>query len=39
MKLRLLSLSLLAVAGLTACGAEDKSAEADTYKQPKIEAV
>jgi hypothetical protein len=39
MKLRLLALSLLAAAVLTACSAVDKSAEADTYKQPKIEAV
>ncbi len=35
----LFALGLFAIAGLTACGAADKAVEADTYKQPKIEAV
>ncbi|MGX6446361.1 DUF3994 domain-containing protein [Neobacillus sp. K501] len=39
MRLRLLALSLLAAAGLTACGTVDKSTEAEAYKEPKIEAV
>jgi len=39
MKLRLLALSLLAFSGLTACSAMDNSAEVNTYKEPKIEAV
>lgn len=39
MKVKLLVISLLAAASLTACSSVDKAVEADTYKQPKIEAV
>ncbi|RHW41980.1 DUF3994 domain-containing protein [Neobacillus notoginsengisoli] len=39
MKGRLLAFSLLAVASLAAYGIVDKTAGADTYEQPKIEAV
>lgn len=39
MKLWSLTLNLLILAGLTACGSVDKSVEADNYKQLKIEAV
>ncbi|OCA84124.1 hypothetical protein A8F94_15490 [Bacillus sp. FJAT-27225] len=39
MNWRILAIGLLAVASLTACGLVDNTAGADTYKEPKIEAV